>query len=294
MGQVERWHRHLLLTTALVLAVCGAVAVVAGFSYASAHATLTGLTARDQGVVTGVDANRVTVRWGAGELVVPLAVAPPAVGTPIAVAYDPTDPTRAVVPGATVLSDLDRAVGGLVFAGLVAVVVLVTGLWLWWTRFRLDSAAPTEMVVRRFRVQRGLITRSWLELPGEWVPVYFDPILVTLPSPAKVDIRRRGRLVAVSVHGVAVHASGRVRGTEPRGRRIDNPTAPDDNAHTRAAEMGMGRQLRVDAAVLVAAPVVGLFWAYVDSSGFLGFLGATVVCAAVGLWLWAVRGSDPS
>jgi hypothetical protein len=44
----------------------------------------------------------------------------------------------------------------------------------------------------------------------------------------------------------------------------------------------------------VAAPVVGLFWAYVDSSGFVGFLGATVVCAAVGLWLWAVRGSEPN
>jgi hypothetical protein len=143
-------------------------------------------------------------------------------------------------------------------------------------------------------VQRGLITRSWLELRGEWVPVHFHPALVTMPSPDNVDIRRRGRLVAMSVDGGTVHASGRVRGTEPRGRRIDNPTTPDDDAYVRAAEMGAGRQLRVDAAVLAAAPVVGLFWAYVDSSGFAGFLGATVVCAAVGLWLWAVRGSDPS
>ncbi|GAB3881978.1 hypothetical protein GCM10029964_038960 [Kibdelosporangium lantanae] len=269
--------------------------MVAGFAYAHTNATLTGLTVRDQGVVTAVDANSVTVHWPAGQAAVPLAVPPPVVGTPIAVAYDPTDPTRAVVPGAAVLSDMDRAVGGLVFAGLVGLVVLVTGLWLWWTRFRLVSAPPVEVEVRRFRVQRGLITRSWLELSAhEWVPVYFDPLLVTVPSPTRVEIRRRGRLVAVTYDGVTVHASGRARGTEPRGHRIDNPTEPDDNAHVRAYRMGVGRQLRVDAAVLVAAPMVGLFWAYVDSSGFAGFLGATVVSAAVSLWLWAVRGSDPS
>ncbi|MFD1046872.1 hypothetical protein ACFQ1S_15625, partial [Kibdelosporangium lantanae] len=66
MGQVTRWHQHLLVTTALVLAVCGAVAVVAGFAYAHTNATLTGLTVRDQGVVTAVDANSVTVHWPAG------------------------------------------------------------------------------------------------------------------------------------------------------------------------------------------------------------------------------------
>jgi hypothetical protein len=53
-------------------------------------------------------------------------------------------------------------------------------------------------------------------------------------------------------------------------------------------------QLRVDSVFLVPAPIVGLFWAYVDGSGFTGWITATVVAAALGLWWGALRGSDPS
>jgi hypothetical protein len=50
----------------------------------------------------------------------------------------------------------------------------------------------------------------------------------------------------------------------------------------------------VDAVPLVAAPVLGLLWAYVDGSGFGGFLVATGVVAAVLFWLPQLLGSDPA
>lgn len=60
------------------------------------------------------------------------------------------------------------------------------------------------------------------------------------------------------------------------------------------APRGLPAQLRADAVFLLPAPVVGLFWAYLDDSGFTGWITATLVAAALGLWWGALRGSDPS
>jgi hypothetical protein len=179
-------------------------------------------------------------------------------------------------------------------------MVLAFGAWRLWRCARLTRRPSTTLLVRRVRIQRGVLTRSYLELDDEsaWIPVYYDPVLVTMPSPITVtafgDVRR-DRLVAASFDGVVLYPSGRVVRSEPRGRRGDNSSRPDDTAAERARSVsGMGRQLRVDAVACVAAPFIGLLWAYADQSGFFGWLGATVLTASSAFWLWSLRGSDPT
>jgi hypothetical protein len=162
--------------------------------------------------------------------------------------------------------------------------------------------APRRLALRRVRLQRGLLTRSWLETEGQperWIPVHFDPALVTLPSPAELLVYgdpRPGRLVAAeTADGVRLYPSGPVRGREPGGRRSDNPARPDDDARRRAADSAsLRRQYAADAPRLAVAPLVGVFWAFLDGSGVPGWLAATGMVAALSLWLAAVRGSDPS
>jgi hypothetical protein len=294
--------RHILLTSAVVLLACGVVAVVSAVSYLGVRRELDPLTARGHGVITAIVAGGVEVRWsapaaGSRIVVVPLAVHPAPVGTATEVAYDASHPEHAIVPGASVLADADRARCGLILAALVGGHVLLVVAWRVVSRARLVRRPGVVLPVRRVRFQRGLITRSWLEFEsGRWVPVYFDPVLVGLPSPASGYVHGPDRrLVAVEVNGTVLYPSGRAVSAEPRGRRIDNPLAPDDTVAARALAAGrLRRQLRVDAATMLPAPVVGLLWSYVDSSGFTGFVGATAVCAVVALWLGSLRGSDPS
>jgi hypothetical protein len=278
------------------------VAGVSGLSYERAGGRLDGHTARSQGEITAISGDTVSVRWTPPSsdlriLLVPLEITPPAVGTATEVAYDPAHPDRAIIPGAIVLADADRATGGLVFAALISVGVLAIAAWRLLTRARLRHRPGREVLLRRVRFQRGLITRSWLETetgPPRWIPVYFDPILVTLPAPTPAHLHGN-RLVAVTIGDTLLYPSGRTRTTEPRGRRIDNPTTPDATAAVRAATATtLRRQLRVDAAAILPTPAVGLLWAFTDSSGFPGFLGATTLSAAMALWLWSLRGSDPS
>jgi hypothetical protein len=300
--------RHGLLATALVLLVCAGVAVVSWRSLSTLDGTLTRLTARGSGQITQTTSDAVTVTWPlpdgrAATARVPLAVTAPPAGTRADIAYDPRDPGTAVVPGAQVLADADRARGGIAFSALVAVAVLLAGAWRVLTRARATRAPARRLLVRRVRVQSGLLTRSWLETesaPERWIPVYYDPVLVALPAPAEVELHgdpRRDRLVAARVPGpdgpVWLYPSGPVTARHPRGRRGDSPTQPDPDQVARA-HTGLARQLRADAVLVIPAPFVGLFWAYLDGSGFTGWLGATTVAAALGLWLAAWRGSDPS
>ena len=298
--------RHGLLTTGLVLVTCGVVAVFAAATYATVDSHRDRLTGRGSGGITQVWDSTVEVRWPlpSGEpvvAVVPLEVTPHPVGTRTQVAYDPARPEDAVIPGASLLAEADRALGGVIFPLIVAVGVGSVGIWRIVTRSRLTRRDPGTVPVRRVLVQRGLSVRSWLEVDGtapRWVPVYFDPVLVSLPSPAEVPVYgevRKDRLVAFRVGEVVLYPSGPVSAVEPKGRRIDNPARPDEFAADRAAAISRPlRQLRVDSAVVVAAPVVGIFWSFVDRSGLLGWLGATLVTAAVALWWGALRGSDPS
>ncbi|WP_319942983.1 hypothetical protein [Nocardia aurantia] len=146
----------------------------------------------------------------------------------------------------------------------------------------------------RVRQQHRLTSRSWLEYPVDgrtrWLPVYFDPALVTLPVST---IETFGGTVRIGP--LRVYPAGRRRDSEPVGRLIDNPGRADPDGPARAVRSArLGRRLLLDAQHAIAAPFAGLLWIYVAGGGVGAYCGATVVAAAVAVWLPAIRGSDPS
>ncbi|WP_433558101.1 hypothetical protein ACQPWY_05375 [Pseudonocardia xinjiangensis] len=303
--------RHALLTTAVVLAVCGVLAGVAATEFAAASAHISAATGRAEGVVeAGRDESSVLVRWtppGQAERVdaVVSAGTPPAPGARTEVAFDPADPADPLIPGARILADADRALTTLAFSIVVALLVVGVLAWQVVTRRRAFTQPVRSVPVRRVRWQAGLATRSYLETdtqPGRWIPVHFDPVLVGLPSPTVVRLHGdplRDRLVAATVTDAdgehPLVPSGPVRLDEPRGHRTDNPSRPDATVGARAAALArMTRQLQADLPLVVPAPFIGLLWTYVDRGGLLTWVAVTALTAALGLWLGAVRGSDPT
>ncbi|MGH3932719.1 MAG: hypothetical protein ACRDTF_22405 [Pseudonocardiaceae bacterium] len=298
--------------SALVLLVCALIAGLSGLTLGTVGARVSAATARGHGEVIHAAGHMVDIRWSpamgtqpgvAATATLQLAVPAPAVGTRTEVAYDPRRPATVFIPGSTELAAVDRAFSGVVFSGLITAMVLATGSWQLISRRRLRSRSPQPVPVRRVRVQSGLLTRSWLELdcpPHRWIPVHFDPILVTLPAPVSLRMHgdpRRHRLVCVDVDGVWLHPSGPVRTSEPRGRRVDSPAHPDAETLQVAIGSGQGswrRQLRADAALITPAPLVGLLWAFLDGGGVVTWACATALAAALALWWAALRGSDPS
>jgi hypothetical protein len=221
------------------------------------------------------------------------------VGVRTEVAYDPHEPSTVLIPGSSELAALDRASSGLAFSTVLAAAVLGTGAWQVFSRRQLRRRTPRVVLARRVRVQHGLLTRSWLEVESlpRWIPVHFDPILLTLPAPARVQLYgdpERHRLIAAQVGDRWLYPSGAARIREPRGRRIDSPATPDAEALAGTTVPGWGRQLRADAGLLTPAPVIGLLWAFLDGGGILTWACATVLSAAVGLWWAAIHGSDPT
>jgi hypothetical protein len=97
--------------------------------------------------------------------------------------------------------------------------------------------------------------------------------------------------VTADVGGTSVWQAGRRR-TAPPGGVLDR--GDDLAADEPIAPVGLGRQLRTDAELLVVAPLAGLLWAYLDGSGVAGWAAATVLIAGVLFWLPAVIGSDPT
>ena len=283
--------RHGVLATAIVLFVCLVVGLLSWLSYSDSRAVLSSLTSREVGEVVSYSDGAVEVRWPSGSARVPYEDGAKFVGRQTQVAFDPADPSRAVIPGSNLLLDADRALGGVTFSLAVALLVVFAGLVRMLLAVRSVRAEAVTVSVRRIRLQSGLMVRSWLEIDGpteRWLPVFYDPVLVTLPSPADVELR--GGRVAV-VDGVTLYPSGKAVTKHPRGRRLDNPVQPDPE--TRAPR-GLLAQLRVDAVFMVPAPFVGLFWAYLDGTGFTGWITATAIAAVLGLWWGAFRGSDPS
>lgn len=297
--------RHGLVTTTLVLMACALVGAVAWGSWQGSQRELAGLTARSVGEIVAVESGVVRVRWqppgGAVRTsVVELSRWPPLIGSRTQVAFDPAEPSRLTLPGSTAIATGNRALADLACVAVVAAGVLVAGGSRGVIAARTARRPARVMRLRRVRVQAGLLSRSWLELedaPQRWVPVSFDPVLVTLPSPASVTVHgdpRRDRRVAATIDGRWVYPSGPVRGDEPRGRRVDNPAHPDADTARRAGEATLGRHLRVDLVLVLPAPVVGLLWAFVSGGGLTAWTGAAVVAAAVGVWTGAYCGSDPS
>ena len=294
-------------TSALVLLICAIIAGLSVWALGTVGGQVAGATARSSGEVVRTEGRTVDVRWSALGMqridTVELAVSAPPVGTRTEVAYDPRQPATVFIPGSTELAAVDRAFSGMAFSSLLATVVLVTVGWEVISRCRLRRRPGRPMQVRRVRVQSGLLTRSWLELDSpapdstsqRWIPVHFDPVLVTLPAPTSVQLHgdpQLDRLAAADVDGIWLHPSGPVRSTEPPGRRIDSPSRPD--TRQTAATPGWRRQLRTDAGLLTPAPIVGLLWVFLDGGGGVTWACATALTATVALWWAALRGSDPT
>lgn len=202
-----------------------------------------------------------------------------------------------VTIGALAISFAWAPFGGLELRSVIAAVaVVIVG----YSAFRLANAflarpfGAGRVPVRRVRQQYRLTSRSWLEVEydsrKQWLPVYFDPVLLTLP-PAELESVGR----ALCIGDLRVYPAGRVRDSEPIGRLIDNPTRPDPDGPALATKNSRWyRRLLLDAQSAVAAPFVGLFWAYVSSGGFFDAVAAMVVAAVTFTWWSAIRGSDPS
>ncbi|HEY3610096.1 MAG TPA: hypothetical protein VGL06_21530, partial [Pseudonocardiaceae bacterium] len=268
--------RHIALATVLVLAVGTVIGGVSLASYREADGILRVLTARATGTVVGESTGGAVVRWAGPSFTVAMSGSVPPTGTRTQIAYDPADPATAIIPGAAVLTDADRSRDGVLFAGFLLVLVLLVDGWLLLSRLRAARRPGYDLVVRRVTMRRGLMARTWLETEdSRWIPVYFDPAVVTLPAPTSV-LAHGDRLIAVELPGLMLYPSGRARRVEPPGRRTDSPTAPDAHTAARATAVGRWRhQLRIDAALLVPAPLLGILWAYLDDGGLLGWLGAT-------------------
>ncbi|MGY1601023.1 hypothetical protein [Geodermatophilus sp. SYSU D00815] len=219
-------------------------------------------------------------------------------GAQVGVRYDPASPPE----DTAVFADGDaahQAVEDLVFGtGATALVLVVasavTGLRVL-ARRRLRRAPATAATGSRVVVRQGLVVRSWLELAtgrGErWVPVHWSPELAALEPGSRLELRGdpAGRSVLPVVDGAEVWPSGRSRAGAPRGERT--VVVPAD---VHAEPPTWGRQVRGDVVVVVAAPVLGLLWAYLDGSGAAGFVFATALAAAVLFWLAQLLGSDPA
>jgi hypothetical protein len=234
-------------------------------------------------------------RTGLLVLADPVAVEP---GAEVTVRYDPD---AAGGPSTVVYADGDAAsravrdltAGMAIVAGLLALATISTGLVVL-TRRRLRRRPPSTASATRLVVRRGLLVRSWLELDTargrSWLPVFWTAELAGLAADGRIELRgdpSHDRLVLPVVGGAEVWPSGRVRNRAPRGEQ----RAP--RAGSRAPSMGMARQVRADAVVAVAAPLLGLLWAYVDGSGVAGFAAATALSAAGLFWLFQLLGSDP-
>jgi hypothetical protein len=200
-----------------------------------------------------------------------------------------------VCGGFAVIADADQLSALVVVA---AAVLGVTG-YTWFAATRAASGPGRQATVHRVRQQHRLTSRSWIEVrekPGSrWIPVFFDPALLTLPTPTAATVHDAGGRIVVVGEGRRLLPSGRARRSEPPGRLIDNPSRPDPDGPVRArVAVRPARRLVLDAQFAVAAPFAGALWVYVAGGGLPAFAGATCVAAAVAVWLAVVRGSDPS
>ena len=295
--------RHILLTSALALLACAVVFAVQLAEYYAAAGELRGMTARSTATVVRLDGDSAVIRFALPGGADATATVPmdtrPAPGSSLPVFYDPADPGRAAIRGATPLVTTDRTTTYATATVVAAASVLAVDVLVLLSRFVRPGRGGTRrsVPIRRVKVQRGLLTRSWLELETpkpQWLPVYFSPALIGLATPTTAELTG-GRRVLVRAGGTTFHPAGGLRDTEPRGRRLDNPAEPDDERLAAACRpVTLRRQLRTDLPVLAVAPVVGVFWALVDGTGVAGWLAVTILAAAFGFWWAALRGSDPS
>jgi uncharacterized protein DUF3592 len=302
----RRAVRQLLLGVVPVVVVALALLVALSLRLADERAPLAAATGTATATVTEVggapDGRGLTVtypdedgaeRTGTIELDQPLDVP---TGAQLTVRYDPAAPDGALVhtDGDAAAATVSDVLFGLVVVALVLLAVAGLTLLRLRGRPRLRTRPVVRLTATHVVVRQGLLVRSWLELDSaaglRWLPVHWAPELDRLTPGARIEVRgdpARDRQVLPVVEGAEVWPSGRVRGREPRGELRQAAVDP------AAADVGMARQARADGVLPFLAPVLGLLWSYVDSSGPQGFLTVTALSAAVLFWLPQLLGSDP-
>lgn len=270
-------------------------------------------TARAQGTVTSVerhgDPRHATVAWtdrdgtGRRSRIAFPASDPPPKGAHLTVHYRP-GADRVFVAGDVTYHRIEALAGGvfyvLVVLGAAAAVTAARIL----LRRRAARRPATATRISRVQTRFQLIRRSVLVVTDEgrewWLPVYWDPVLTDLLSdtPARLHGRIGRGVVAIDIGGVLLWPSGRPRARQPRGDLQENPGTWSKSAAQRRTtapeQVPLTRQARSDAVFVMAAPFLGLLWAYVNGAGPVGFAVATVLLAGVLFWVPSIYGSDPT
>ncbi len=230
-------------------------------------------------------------------------------GTRLSLHYDPGNPRVVFADGDTTYTLLGVVLGEMVLVVVILAVALAVSAVRLTRRLMMMRQPAATLPVSRVHTKLGLIQRSFLVIEQNrrewWEPVFWEPalddLMASTPCLVYGDPARSG--VVVDVAGTTVWPSGRRRATPPRGEHRSNAGRWSRSANSRraadpkwspAAQISLGRQARGDAALLLAAPIMGLLWAYIDGLGALGFGLATALFLGVLFWVPSVYGSDPS
>lgn len=223
-------------------------------------------------------------------------------GARIDVRYVPGHPDRAYAAGDTTFARADALTGGVLYTAAIMIVALLVSVVRVARRVSAARQPAVPVKLSRVRTRLGLIQRSWLVgtqgAVERWVPVYWEPELAGLlaDTPCRVhgDLAA-GRVSVIEIGDALIWPSGRVRTAQPRGRQFANPgTYRRGSAVPEQPSIPLSRQTRRDAAFVAIAPLLGLLWAYVNGSGLIAFVVATVLLAGLLFWAPSVYGSDPT
>ncbi len=315
----RRAVRQMMLSVLPLVVICTALIIILGLKansiireLAPATATTTTTLSKD-----GVGRDGLEFDWtdssGAkhhSRLVFPQAGQVKA-GTPLHLQYVPSDPSRVYAGGDTLHVRLQNLLSGILFALLVLAVGVLTTAFRLWRRIVAERRPAQTHPVRWAMYRRGLIRRSWLVVNDArrewWTPVYWEPGLAALlaGTPCRVHGNPAlDKLLVVEVDGTPIWPAGRRRPTRPKGKGewVEGSVKWTKTAEKQRQREGgpdtvnvsLARHLAGDVALVLPAPLLGILWAYVDSSGPSGFGIATALVASVLFWLPGVFGSDPT
>jgi hypothetical protein len=309
------WHRrpvrHVIFGLLPLLVVGPVVIVVLAVRLAHDSAPVRAATAQTAGSIAatglGDDRKQLEVTWtdgtGARHTSTVRAERPSAaaVGTQVTVRYDPADTARVFVNGDETTAQLADLTFGILLSALLTAGVILASVVHVVRRRAAERRPATMMPVTYARSRFGITRRAWLQVEEGgrtwWVSVHWDPVLETLESGETALVHgrpARDRVLTFDIDGTHVWQAGRRRPAAPRGEIDREGIDPESTDRVVGTDVPLGRQFRADAGLLVAAPILGILWAYVDDGGRVSFVLATVLAGAALFWVPTVRGSDPT
>jgi hypothetical protein len=307
----RRTARHLAIAIAPLLVIGLATLVVLGIRFARDAEPIRAATGAAQATVTAADGTEVDLRWtdptGAtrtSRIQVPTG-SQAKIGATAQIQYQPGDLSKVYVDGDLPSERLRELAFGILVTLFVLIVVLAVSTVHLFRRRAVERRPTTTLPVTHARSRRGLVQRSWLIVHKKsrdaWVPVHWEPPVTDALVRTPVAVHGNpgaGGVVTFEIDGTPVWQSGRQRAGAPRGTvttaEVGRSGRMDERAAGAAPSAGLGRQFRVDAALTIVAPLLGLLWAYFDGSGLGGFVAATLLMVGVLLWLPSILGTDPT